>query len=446
MKILIIDTALAADLARRLAIEGHEVYFFVNWIRAHPVPEETEYARGIFERFGIKRVSNFYSMLEKVDLVVVTDVGWMDDVEYLRDKGIPIFGGGGAEILELDRGRAKDIAEEVGVKIPHTWDFKNADAALKAMREFEDGKYVIKVNLVGDAFTKTYVSVNKEDAIHHIRLLKEKHADAMGLTVEEFIEGIEYAVGGFFNGSDFVGEFCFNFEHKRYFNDDYGPLTGEMGTVIFWECDGKLARENLLKFKNVIADLGYTGYIDMNFIVNEKGAYLLEFTSRFGFPLLSGQLVSMSDINFGQFMYDCARGKKPDFEIPDDKRWCVIVCVNTPPIFQGERYVIYDLDLNNLNIGIADILLENDLIMNVPVSSALYERLLNCCGTGSTISDAIESAYSLVNSIRVKDMVVRTDIGRKVRDEYLNYLALWGYDEVLQVRRNVKKGNLLRFR
>jgi phosphoribosylamine--glycine ligase len=433
MKILIVDTALGIDLARRLAIEGHKVLYFVNWIRAHPLPEEIDYGRGIFDFFGVKRIDNFYSHVDEVDLVVFTDIGWGEDAWYLREEGVPIFGAGPAELLEADRGRAKELVEEAGIKIPRTWNFRNAEEARKELQRFEDGKYVIKVNVVGDAFTKTYVSVNKEDALNHLDLLEAKMADALGVVVEEFVEGVEYAVGAFFNGSDFVGERCFNFEHKRYFPGDLSCITGEMGTVIKWERDGKLFRETLLRMRDVLKELGFVGYVDMDFIVNEKGPFFLEWTMRFGYPLLSGQLVSMQDIDFGRFMYDCAVGRSVDFRIPDGRRWCTIVCVNTPPIFQGERFVIYNVDIRDLNIGLSDVIYEDGVLMNLPVQTALYQRLLNVVGVGRRIEESVLDAYRRVVKIRMKDITYRNDIGQALIEENLEYLVGLGYEELLDV-------------
>ena len=54
------------------------------------------------------------------------------------------------------------------------------------------------------------------------------------LQIQKFLTGIEVAVGGYFNGEDFVMPVCINFEHKRLFAGEIGPSTGEMGTSMFW--------------------------------------------------------------------------------------------------------------------------------------------------------------------------------------------------------------------
>ena len=52
--------------------------------------------------------------------------------------------------------------------------------------------------------------------------------------IQKYAEGVEIAVGAFFNGKDFVLPICVNFEHKRLFPNELGPSTGEMGTSMYW--------------------------------------------------------------------------------------------------------------------------------------------------------------------------------------------------------------------
>jgi phosphoribosylamine-glycine ligase len=210
-----------------------------------------------------------------------------------------------------------------------------------------------------------------------------------------------------------------------------------MGTVIKWEADGKLYRDTLFKMKNVLKELGYVGYADMDFIVNDKGPFFLEWTIRFGYPLLSGQLTSLQDINFGKFMYDCAIGKKPDFRVADERRWCTIVCINTPPIFQGERFTVYNVDIKDLNIGLADVIYEDGVLVNLPTQTALYQRLLNVVGTGRRVEESVINAYKRVAKVRMKDITYRNDIGQSLVEENLEYLIGLGYEELMDV--NISK-------
>src|SRR5688572_30991974 len=73
-----------------------------------------------------------------------------------------------------------------------------------------------------------------------------------------------------------------------------------MGTSMFWSEPNRLFNATLKKMEAKLAEARYTGYIDINCIVNNNGIYPLEFTSRFGYPAISiqqeGILTPMSDL------------------------------------------------------------------------------------------------------------------------------------------------------
>src|SRR5205807_2351897 len=102
--------------------------------------------------------------------------------------------------------------------------------------------------------------------------------------LQEFVKGVEIGASRFFNGKDFVGPVCMGVEYKRLCSGDVGPLTGEMGTLIFWRDDTRLFRETTSKLKSQLAAVNYVGYIDINCIVNAGGIFPLELTCRFGYP------------------------------------------------------------------------------------------------------------------------------------------------------------------
>jgi phosphoribosylamine-glycine ligase len=124
--------------------------------------------------------------------------------------------------------------------------------------------------------------------------------------LQKFVAGVEIAVGAFFNGKDFVLPAFVNFEHKRMFNDDIGPSTGEMGTTAFWAGENPLFRKTLARMKDRIQ--GYVGYIDINCIANSYGIYPLEFTMRFGYPTINLQIEGVLS-KWGEFLWALAKGR-----------------------------------------------------------------------------------------------------------------------------------------
>ena len=63
-----------------------------------------------------------------------------------------------------------------------------------------------------------------------------------------------------------------------------------MGTLMFWTEPNFFFNATLGKMLEKLRASKYVGYIDINCIVNGKGIYPLEFTSRFGYPTISIQM------------------------------------------------------------------------------------------------------------------------------------------------------------
>ena len=66
-----------------------------------------------------------------------------------------------------------------------------------------------------------------------------------GVQLQRRMGGVEVAIGAFFNGEHFIEPVTVNFEHKRFFPGNLGPMTGEMGTTMFSascrSCSGALS-------------------------------------------------------------------------------------------------------------------------------------------------------------------------------------------------------------
>jgi phosphoribosylamine--glycine ligase len=243
--------------------------------------------------------------------------------------------------------------------------------------------------------------------------------------VQKFASGVEVAIGAYFNGQDFILPACINFEHKRMFNDDIGPSTGEMGTTMFWTGENRFFRETLAKMRERLA--GFVGYFDINCIVNARGIYPLECTSRFGYPTINIQMEGIQS-PWGEFLH--ALAKHQPFTLKTKRGFQVGVVVAVPP------FPFVDADAFRKYSEDAVILFKK------PISEGLHPcdvklvdgdwRLAGNSGyalvvTGSapTMEEACREAYGRVKNIMIPNMFYRTDIGRRwQRDGDL--LQTWG--------------------
>ena len=171
-------------------------------------------------------------------MIVFDDVERGATCEALRARGKHVVGGTVyTDRLELDRDFGQSEMKAVGMTILPSWDFETFDAAIEHVRAHPD-RYVVKPN--GEAQNEKVLSYvgqddDGKDVVSMLQFFKRSWSKKIhGFQLQKHASGVEVAVGAFFNGKDFLLPACVNFEHKRLFDGEIGPSTGEMGTSMFW--------------------------------------------------------------------------------------------------------------------------------------------------------------------------------------------------------------------
>ena len=436
MKYLIVDTGLSEAIAIRLANEGEEVYYYTVWQRAHPEQADLLYGKGILEDFGVKRIDNWEPYIDKVDVIVFPDMGWGQTVDKLRKEGKIVWGTSSiGERLENERMFAKE--KNLYDYFPKSKIYSSVKEAIDDIKSGEFSRPVIKVNKVGDSSIKTYVASGKDDAIDHLKSLIEKGVDdSTELVITEYIEGVEVAIGLFVSPNGYVFPWNMNFEHKRLFPGEIGPMTGEMGTVIFND-NGYDDSDKL--FQLMFGDKGrekwyskYYGvnYIDINTIVSyEDGKpYFLEYTARFGYPHI---LIMLPAIRtpLGKIFHDIPKGLMKKVDIDSD--WLVGVAYNAKGypfacvLEESANSPVYldKPDFINKHIP-AGIYKDEDGVYRIVPS---HGRAIVSVGKHPKLEPAILQAYkNLLNHIHIPDGYFRTDIGYRIYSDAIT-LHSFGY-------------------
>src|SRR5688572_16878277 len=213
-----------ADLAWTLTKEGSEARM---WIQGKG---EREVGDGFVEK-----VDDWKAHVDWADVVVFDDTGFGSTCERLRAEGHAVVGGSVyGDKLELDRDFGQSEMKAAGMNVLPCWDFDSFDEAIAFVRGKPD-RYVVKPN--GKAQNEKVLSYvgQEEDGKDVVAVLETYRrgwaGKIKGFQVQTYAAGVEVAVGAFFNGKDFLLPVCVNFEHKRLFNDEIGPSTGEMGKI-----------------------------------------------------------------------------------------------------------------------------------------------------------------------------------------------------------------------
>ena len=422
MKFLFVTfEALSADLAWQLRKENHEVKLYCH------NQAEKDVGNGFFEK-----VDEWEPNKDWADTIIFDDIGSGSKAEQLRKEGKHVIGGSVyTDKLELDREYGQEELKQAGVNTLPSWNFTSFDEATAFVRANPD-RYVIKPS--GKAQNeKELLFIGQDEDGKDVLQVLEHYKSAWSNKIKEFliqkfVEGVEIAVGAFFNGKDFILPVNVNFEHKRLFPSELGPSTGEMGTVMYWTKSNPVYENTLLKMKDRLAASGYVGYIDVNCIANGRGIWPLEFTSRFGYPTISIQMEGVTG-EWGAFLTELAQGR--DAQLKTKKGYQAGVVAAIPPWpFEDEKA------FRKYSEG-ATILFRRQSLEGIHIGEVKLEQedwhiagksgyALVVTGSGPTMSEAIKEAYQHVKNVMIPNMFYRTDIGQRwARDS--DMLLSWGY-------------------
>lgn len=404
--------------------QGHEVKF-------HTKSEDDRDAGTGF----VDLVEDYKPHVDWADLIITDDTIWGKVNEDLRKKGKIVIGGTRiTDELEEDRQAGQDMFEALGMEILESKDFTDLEKALSYLEE-NPHKVVVKVSgKAQDDKTLTYVGQMEDGSdvpkvLEHYK--KRMSAGIESVQVQDAVEGVEVAIGGWFNGKEFLDPILVNFEHKKLMGSrtsqaGIGPATGEMGTIGCWKDKGfGLYEETLKRFVPLLKKEGYHGYFDVNTIVQmdpfaENGFRVrpLEMTNRFGWPTILMQIEAMKIQDLGVIFKGIANGKAKDFKV--NGHYCACVVIGVPPLPYVDQDIA-DRMSNGLPIifrdGKSEGVYPGDAICTEEGWICQGEKGYPCVATGcgDAISDAQMQAYGRVRNIIIPNMMYREDIGDLVQ-------------------------------
>lgn len=438
MKILLIDPSSSfLDFALRCEAAGHEVRVFMG--------PDKEGNRSTVGDGLLQKIDDWKPSMKWADFIMTSDnAKYMHQLEPFRNRGFPLWAANLATTAwELERGTGQRVLESAGITTIPSVCFSNYDQAI-AHVSGELKRFVSKPD--GDVDKAlSYVSKGPADMLFMLERWKRTQPKGRGFLLQEFIPGIEMAVGGWFGRGGFSKYFLENFEFKKLMNGEVGVNTGEMGTAMRYVCaeDSKLAREMLLPLEGELFRQGYTGYVDVAVIIDKKGqAWPLEFTTRPGWPLFQIQQVLHPEPV--EWMLDSIQGRDT-FEPCLDIAVGVVVAIPHFPYSHLTKkevsgYPVWGItDRNRYNIHPAEMMLGKAPVLNngkVKEESMLVtagDYVLICSGTGGTVEEAKDQAYAVLKELEIPNSpMYRTDIGQRLEKQLpelqkLGYATAWEF-------------------
>ena len=434
MRILFISGELIGSaIVHKLVDEGHDVKLFIQH------RDRRECLDGFVEK--TKDWRSELNWVGRDGLIIFDDVIFDGAQDELRAQGFKVVGGNAAsDKLELDRQHFHDTLAEHGVATIPSFDFPTARDAILFVEENPDAWVVKQSSHIG---MLSYVGKREDakDTLDVLRLYEER--DIAPVHLQKRVYGIELGVGRYFNGFDWVGPIEINLEHKPLCNDNVGPLTAEMGTIMWYESDekNKLFQAVLAPIRKHLRAINFVGDIDINCIVNSEGVWPLEATMRFGTP--STELHCHMHLSpWGEFLYALANGKPYDLKYR--REFGMVISVMLPPFPYAPEY--FD-DMRIENCKGLSVLFDDDLSaserqqihfeevarISNPDGSERYQiagkhgYALYVTSHGDTVQQAKDSAHRVIDKITLPKMIYRTDIGDEFQRWQKDQLVDWGF-------------------
>jgi phosphoribosylamine--glycine ligase len=348
-------------------------------------------------------------------IILFEGVGQGATQDALRAEGYRVVGGSAyGDRLEKERGFGQAVLRDAGLPIAESVALPGPEAALDWLAR-RPGRCVLKWD---GTRNQTYVGEHPrgDDVAFQLR---RATPDEGGVLLMEHLEGVEVGVGAYFDGTEFLRPACLDFEHKRFFAGDMGEMTGEMGTLASYEGADRLFEATLDRIAPLFARAGHVGYVNLNLIVNERGAWPLEFTCRIGNPGFA-VLAALQRDGWGNLLARMAEGKGGRFATVPGWAVCIVLTVppfparrddatpeDDPPVFfreppEGDDAAHYHLVDVRHDAGQLLVHRRSGHIMIVT-------------GTGASVRDAQAAALARARNVIAPELRWRTDIG----DRYL---------------------------
>lgn len=418
MKLLIVDPQGAGlDISVRAKAAGHQVKHFIRQT------EKTKYiGRGM-----VDLVDEFQPWLRWADMIFNTDnTKYLRDLDAMRALGWPVIGASeDTAAWELDRDVGMKVLKAAGVATPPSKEFNDYDSAIRHVKA-NPKRYVSKPS--GDADKAlSYVAKTPADMVYMLERWKKLGKLKGAFILQDFIPGIEMAVGGWFGPHGFNAGWCENWEFKKLMDGDMGVATGEQGTVVRYVSRSKLARLVLEPVTDMLAEMGYCGYVDVNCIIDEKGQpWPLEFTMRPGWPTFNIQ----QELHQGdpiEWLYQLSQGKDARNIWLGQIAIGVVLSIPDYPYSHLTRKEVIGSPIYGLtprlmpHIHFCEVMQgeapcdQDGKIVNRPHPVTAGDYVLVMSATGLTVYEAKTTAYRRLKRLTLPNSPMwRTDIGDRL--------------------------------
>jgi len=354
----------------------------------------------------------------KIDLTVVGPeiplaLGISD--EFGR-RNLRIFGPRrDAAELESSKVFAKQFCTRHQIPTADAETVANEDEAVAAARRFG---FPVVFKADGLAAGKGVLIVKDEDDLQQALTVffeARKFGDAgRRVLVEEHLEGEELSYMVVSDGKRVI-PLATSHDYKRAANGDAGPNTGGMGShspaVLPPGTSRTILNDFVIPTIAGMAEEGrvYRGVLYVGLMLTKDGPKVLEYNCRLGDPETQSILLRLQD-NFAAKLCDAAEGRLESSQLQwrREAAACVVMAAAGYPGSPSKGDEITGIKDAEAIPGVTVFHAGTKLVDGSLVTGG--GRVLSVCGQGSSLADAMATAYAGVKRISFAGMHFRTDI------------------------------------
>lgn len=360
-----------------------------------------------------------FALQKKIDLTVVgpEDPLSLGIVDAFQKAGLRIFGPTQAAAqLEGSKSFAKAIMERA--KLPTAkWEMFEDPKLAKTYVRTIGAPCVLKADGLA-AGKGVIVAMDLDTALQAVDEIMEGGFGTAGkkLVIEEFLEGQEVSLLCFSDGVSARPMVSVQ-DHKRALEGDLGLNTGGMGTYSpppIWtpEIEDVVMRDLVSPTLRVMRDRGtpFQGVLFLGLMLTRKGPKILEYNVRFGDPETQVVMKRLKS-DLLPILWACTEGRLSEVQLEWKKEVSVCVVMAAPgyPLAYAKGIPIHLPELQDQDSVIFHA--GTEISEGQILSSG--GRVLGVTSEGTTLQQAREKVYALVDKIDFPKAHFRRDIGVK---------------------------------
>ncbi|RSX48739.1 phosphoribosylamine--glycine ligase [Bifidobacterium castoris] len=337
-------------------------------------------------------------------------------VDAFAEAGIKAFGPRKAAAqIEGSKDFAKQLMERYGIP---TAAYRTFDELAPAVEYVHGHGAPIVIKADGLAAGKgVTVAMDEETAVAALNDIFVDHrfgSAGAKVVIEDFLEGQEFSLMSFVNGTDFW-PMPISQDHKRAYDDDRGPNTGGMGAYspvpqigqdVVDEAIATIVKPTV----EAMAQDGtpFTGILYAGLIATADGPKVIEFNARFGDPETEVVLPKLTS-DLGAAIDAILNGETPEFTWDEDNATLGVVLASDGypnDVVKGARIPELHVD-DDSHVYYAGVARDgDDLVAN-------SGRVLLVESSAPTLAEAQRKVYAILDDADTTGMFYRHDIGAK---------------------------------